>query len=147
VYISLCTTHQLVRVVASWWLSAEGHAARRRQHMEAAGQVWSVVVVSALVGPAVSIAIDRSAAAGTYTRGIRCLDASCYTASGASYHTAYITASCLLASCIEIPPSLTLTTTTRGGLLLDSVWLKSQVERNRSVPVLLLFGYKVTITE
>jgi hypothetical protein len=28
-----------------------------------------------------------------------------------------------------------------------SVWLKSQVERNRSVPVLLLFGYKVTRTE
>jgi hypothetical protein len=31
--------------------------------------------------------------------------------------------------------------------LLGSVWLKSQVERNRSVPVLLLFGYKVTRTE
>jgi hypothetical protein len=30
---------------------------------------------------------------------------------------------------------------------LDSVWLKSQVERNGSVPVLLLFGYKVTRTE
>jgi hypothetical protein len=28
-----------------------------------------------------------------------------------------------------------------------SVWLKSQVEWSRSVPVLLLFGYKVTITE
>jgi hypothetical protein len=28
-----------------------------------------------------------------------------------------------------------------------SVWLKSQVERSRSVPVLLLFGYKVTRTE
>jgi hypothetical protein len=31
--------------------------------------------------------------------------------------------------------------------LLGSVWLKSQVERSRSVPVLLLFGYKVTRTE
>jgi hypothetical protein len=30
---------------------------------------------------------------------------------------------------------------------LGSVWLKSQVERNRSVPVLLLFGYKVTRTK
>jgi hypothetical protein len=30
---------------------------------------------------------------------------------------------------------------------LGSVWLKSQVERSRSVPILLLFGYKVTITE
>jgi hypothetical protein len=30
---------------------------------------------------------------------------------------------------------------------LGSVWLKSQVERNRSVPVLLLFGYKGTRTE
>jgi hypothetical protein len=29
---------------------------------------------------------------------------------------------------------------------LGSVWLKSQVERSRSVPV-LLFGYKVTRTE
>jgi hypothetical protein len=29
----------------------------------------------------------------------------------------------------------------------SSVWLKSQVERSRSVPVLLLFGYKVTRTE
>jgi hypothetical protein len=28
-----------------------------------------------------------------------------------------------------------------------SVWLKSQVERNRSVPVLLLFGYKVIRTK
>jgi hypothetical protein len=27
------------------------------------------------------------------------------------------------------------------------VWLKSQVERSRSVPVLLLFGYKITRTE
>jgi hypothetical protein len=33
------------------------------------------------------------------------------------------------------------------ALLLGSVWLKSQVERNRSVPVLLLFGYKGTRTE
>jgi hypothetical protein len=32
-------------------------------------------------------------------------------------------------------------------LRLGSVWLKSQVERNRSVPVLLLFGYKGTRTE
>jgi hypothetical protein len=30
---------------------------------------------------------------------------------------------------------------------LDSVWLKSQVERSRFVPVLLLFGYIVTRTE
>jgi hypothetical protein len=30
---------------------------------------------------------------------------------------------------------------------LGSVWLKSQVEWNRSVPVLLLFGYKGTRTE
>jgi hypothetical protein len=30
---------------------------------------------------------------------------------------------------------------------LGSVWLKSQVEQSRSVPVLLLFGYKVTRTE
>jgi hypothetical protein len=30
---------------------------------------------------------------------------------------------------------------------LCSVWLKGQVERNRSVPILLLFGYKVTRTE
>jgi hypothetical protein len=30
---------------------------------------------------------------------------------------------------------------------LGSVWLKSQVERSRSVPVSLLFGYKVTRTE
>jgi hypothetical protein len=30
---------------------------------------------------------------------------------------------------------------------LASVWLKSQVEQSRSVPVLLLFGYKVTTTE
>jgi hypothetical protein len=30
---------------------------------------------------------------------------------------------------------------------LGSVWLKSQVERSRSVPVLLLFGYKGTRTE
>jgi hypothetical protein len=30
---------------------------------------------------------------------------------------------------------------------LGSVWLKSQVEWSRSVPVLLLFGYKVTRTE
>jgi hypothetical protein len=30
---------------------------------------------------------------------------------------------------------------------LGSVWLKSQVERSRSVSVLLLFGYKVTRTE
>jgi hypothetical protein len=30
---------------------------------------------------------------------------------------------------------------------LGSVWLKSQVERSRSVPVLLLFCYKVTRTE
>jgi hypothetical protein len=33
------------------------------------------------------------------------------------------------------------------SLYLGSVWLKSQVERSRSVPVLLLFGYKVTRTE
>jgi hypothetical protein len=32
-------------------------------------------------------------------------------------------------------------------VLLGCVWLKSQVERSRSVPVLLLFGYKVTRTE
>jgi hypothetical protein len=32
-------------------------------------------------------------------------------------------------------------------LYLGSVWLKSQVEQSRSVPVLLLFGYKVTRTE
>jgi hypothetical protein len=31
--------------------------------------------------------------------------------------------------------------------MLGSVWLKSQVEWSRSVPVLLLFGYKVTRTE
>jgi hypothetical protein len=31
--------------------------------------------------------------------------------------------------------------------VLGSVWLKSQVEWSRSVPVLLLFGYKVTRTE
>jgi hypothetical protein len=31
--------------------------------------------------------------------------------------------------------------------VLGSVWLKSQVERSRSVPVLFLFGYKVTRTE
>jgi hypothetical protein len=31
--------------------------------------------------------------------------------------------------------------------LLGSVWLKSQVEQSRSVPVLLLFGYKITRTE
>jgi hypothetical protein len=31
--------------------------------------------------------------------------------------------------------------------MLGSVWLKSQVERSRSVPVLLLFGYKVTRME
>jgi hypothetical protein len=31
-------------------------------------------------------------------------------------------------------------------MLLGSVWLKSQVERSRFVPVLLLFGYKVTRT-
>jgi hypothetical protein len=31
--------------------------------------------------------------------------------------------------------------------VVGSVWLKSQVERNRSVPVLLLFGYKETRTE
>jgi hypothetical protein len=31
--------------------------------------------------------------------------------------------------------------------VLGSVWLKSQVERSRSVPVLLLFGYKGTRTE
>jgi hypothetical protein len=31
--------------------------------------------------------------------------------------------------------------------VLGSVWLKSQIERNRSVPVLLLFGYKVIRTE
>jgi hypothetical protein len=30
---------------------------------------------------------------------------------------------------------------------LGSVWLKSQAERSRSIPVLLLFGYKVTRTE
>jgi hypothetical protein len=30
---------------------------------------------------------------------------------------------------------------------LGSVWLKSQVEQSRSVPVLLLFGYKETRTE
>jgi hypothetical protein len=30
---------------------------------------------------------------------------------------------------------------------LGSVWLKSQVERSRSVLVLLLFGYKVTRME
>jgi hypothetical protein len=30
---------------------------------------------------------------------------------------------------------------------LGSVWLKSQVERSRSVPVLLVFGYKVTRTK
>jgi hypothetical protein len=33
-----------------------------------------------------------------------------------------------------------------GHYYLDSVWLKSQVERSRSVPV-LLFGYKVTRTK
>jgi hypothetical protein len=32
-------------------------------------------------------------------------------------------------------------------LFLGSVWLKSQVERSRSAPVLLLFGYKVTKTK
>jgi hypothetical protein len=32
-------------------------------------------------------------------------------------------------------------------LHLGSVWLESQVERSRSVPVLLLFGYKLTRTE
>jgi hypothetical protein len=31
--------------------------------------------------------------------------------------------------------------------ILGIVWLKSQVERSRSVPVLLLFGYKVIRTE
>jgi hypothetical protein len=30
---------------------------------------------------------------------------------------------------------------------MGSVWLKSQVERSRSVPVLLLFGYKITRME
>jgi hypothetical protein len=35
----------------------------------------------------------------------------------------------------------------RATSSLGSVWLKSQVERSRSVPVLLLFGYKVTRTE
>jgi hypothetical protein len=34
-----------------------------------------------------------------------------------------------------------------NAVLLGSVWLKSQVERNRSVLVLLLFGYKVTRME
>jgi hypothetical protein len=32
-------------------------------------------------------------------------------------------------------------------IILGSVWLKSQVERNHSVSVLLLFGYKGTRTE
>jgi hypothetical protein len=32
-------------------------------------------------------------------------------------------------------------------IMLGSVWLESQVERSRSVPVLLLFGYKVTRTK
>jgi hypothetical protein len=32
-------------------------------------------------------------------------------------------------------------------MILGSVWLKRQVERNRSVLVLLLFGYKVSRTE
>jgi hypothetical protein len=31
--------------------------------------------------------------------------------------------------------------------LLGSVWLRSQVEQNCSIPVLLLFGYNVTRTE
>jgi hypothetical protein len=35
----------------------------------------------------------------------------------------------------------------RSAVHLGSVWLKSQVERSRSVPVLLLFGYKVIRTE
>jgi hypothetical protein len=39
------------------------------------------------------------------------------------------------------------TTKKKRGSILDSVWLDSQVERSRSVPVLLLFGYKVNRTE
>ena len=44
----------------------------------------------------------------------------------------------LICSCVLFPPS---------PENLGSVWLKSQVERSRSVPVLLLFGYKGTRTE